>query len=131
MFLILDPALFGEKFYRSVHEGETTIPLAVAKALADDSWHNDACDSFVDPAVRAVPAEGGRDGYYPKLWVEAVDPDNREGTFIGRFLVTGGDEHEYGHEHVYYEGDDASKAMRALRAASTEYLRRFGTGEGR
>jgi hypothetical protein len=107
------------------------MPMLVAQLidkgdLADDSWHNDACPSVCVPQARELTPTAERDGYYPKLWIDAMDPDHRE---CGgpRFGVMGSDGDPEGHETMIIHTDDLATAIAHLNKATAEYLARWAT----
>lgn len=83
------------------------VPAQILEAgLADESWHNDACPAFYylfnAPNVEETDLV---------LYVEHPDRAQRELSGEGRFMVS-----DPNGETVYYEGDDVTAALEALRA---------------
>lgn len=82
----------------------------LATGLEDYSWHNDACPSF----IRQV---GGNEVHDLRLWVEHVDPQQRElGPDCGRYVVnyysdTPVDGVPISEDGSVYEGDDLEEAL--------------------
>jgi hypothetical protein len=72
-------------------------------AFVDLSWHNDTCPSFTDPAFADA------DPIPVKLWVEHVDPYEREYPERPRFAVTVDDT-------VRLETDELARALDTFRA---------------
>ena len=78
-------AEFGSEFKLS----DAERILINEAGLDDTSWHNDVCPSW---------APAGED--YPRLWVDASDPTERERADGERFTVTDAD-----HETLYEGGE--------------------------
>lgn len=57
--------------------------------LADLSWHNDACPSFVRACDAATVNTEGSAERVPVLYVDYADPAERENPEQARFVVTG------------------------------------------
>lgn len=100
--------------FRLEFGADVQMPVEILEALAsgellDTSWHNDVCPSFFHrDADQISSATDERD---LRLWVNPVNPDDREYRDAPRFIV-----HRLDQDCVLYEGEDVTAALTALRA---------------
>ena len=83
------PTLRQREFGPEMQPTEHEVKLLESAGFEDDSWHNNICVSF----TKACTFHNRPDGTTITIWIDAINPDNREMT-AERFMVIAYDEME-------------------------------------
>jgi hypothetical protein len=90
------------------------IALLESAGFEDDSWHNNICVSFIKPCT----FHGRPDGTVITIWVDAINPDNRE-MDNDRFMVQAYDDGEPLEDGLYT--NSLAKAIQAAEEIVAEH----------